>query len=263
MTDHLRSWNDGEARRSVEAFVRRAVEPGDGLIEPADRIAVFDNDGTLWIEQPLPVQLDFIFRALAKAAQTDPALATQEPYKAILARDAQFFAAVGEQQPDAIRALEEALARTWLGKTPAEFEAEVGAYLRDVRSERFGVPYPELVYRPMMELFDLLGANGFRVFVCSGGRRDFMRVIAESAWDIPTEPAINADTLTYVESDVPDHSGANFLAHVTVGQGKLDELTALEAEDFDPFTFHPAGFAGYHLGNNGTAQTELRRWAAA
>jgi hypothetical protein len=74
------------------------------------------------------------------------------------------------------------------------------------------------------------------------------------------EPDINADTLTYVENYVPDHSGDNFLAHVTVGQGKLDDLSELEGEDFERFTFHPSGLAIYHLGNNGTAQIQLHRW---
>jgi hypothetical protein len=118
MAELLASWNDGEAKRSIEAFVAGAATKGEGFVEPADRIAVFDNDGTLWIEQPLPVQLDFIFRALTQAAQRDSSLAQKEPYKVILAKDQSFFEAVGEQHPDAIRALEEALARSWLGPRP-------------------------------------------------------------------------------------------------------------------------------------------------
>ncbi|MDN5765141.1 MAG: haloacid dehalogenase-like hydrolase [Humibacillus sp.] len=225
MTDTLASWNDGEARRAILSFVERATSPGDGYIETADRIAVFDNDGTMWIEQPLPVQLDFIFRALARAAQDDTTLADQDPYRAVLTKDLAFFTAVSQQQPEAIRALEEALARTWLGQTPAEFEAQVATYLNDVTSERFGVPYPQLVYRPMLELFALLEAHDFRVFVCSGGGRDFMRVIAESAWGIPRERVIGtAPSYTYEDGVI--RRGGTLLGGLALGPGKPEHIFA-------------------------------------
>jgi phosphoglycolate phosphatase-like HAD superfamily hydrolase len=225
VTDLLPNWNAGNAKDSTERFISGAATPGEGFIDPVDRIAVFDNDGTLWVEQPLPVQLDFIFRALAQAAQRDPSLATKEPYKAILSQDPSYFAAVSEQQPDAIRSLEEALARTWHGSRPEEFEAQVEAYLRDVKSERFGVPYPELVYKPMLELFALLEANGFRVFVCSGGGRDFMRVIAESAWNIPREHVIGtAPTYTYENGVIK--RGDKVLGGLALGPGKPEHIFA-------------------------------------
>lgn len=168
MNRELSSWNEGPAKQAISDFIRQATTPGDGYLEPVDRIATFDNDGTLWIEQPLPVQLDFIFRALAAAAKRDSALAAKQPYKAILGQDDDFFTAVGEQQPDAIRALEEALARTWSGEAPSDFDAEVLSYLEEAKSERLGRPYTDLVYKPMLELFDLLRAHEFRIFVCSG-----------------------------------------------------------------------------------------------
>ena len=95
-----------------------------------------------------------------------------------------------EQQPDAVMALEQALARKWLDKTPDEFEAEVTKYLSNVKSERFDVLYTELIYKPMLEVFNLLAANDFRIFVCSLGGREFMRVIAVSAWGIRREHVI-------------------------------------------------------------------------
>lgn len=223
--DALPSWVDGPTKRAILEFVAGSTTPGDGFLEPAERIAVFDNDGTLWIEQPLPVQLDFIFRALARAAHDDPDLASRDPYKAILEQDRGFFAAVGQQQPEAIRALEEALARTWLGFTPAQFEAQVTAYLDENKSERFGVPYPQLVYQPMLELFDLLGANGFRVFVCSGGGRDFMRVIAESAWKIPREHVIGTAP-TYKYEDGVIKRGDQILGGMALGPGKPEHIFA-------------------------------------
>jgi len=251
MTDLLASWNDGEARRAIEQFVETATAPGPGFIDPADRIAAFDNDGTLWIEQPLPVQLDFISRALAEAAQQDPTLAAKDPYKAILDRDARFFAAIGAQEPAAIRALEEALARTWLGKTPEEFEAQVSDYMTQVRSERFGRPYTELVYRPMLELFAYLSANDFRVFVCSGGGRDFMRVIAEATWDIPRERVIGtAPTYTYEEGVI--RRSDQLLGGLALGPGKPEHIFATAGRlpafaggnaDVDIEMLESAGFA--------------------
>jgi phosphoglycolate phosphatase-like HAD superfamily hydrolase len=224
-TGALASWNEGEARNAILAFVEGASTPGDGYIDPADRIAVFDNDGTMWIEQPLPVQLDFIFRSLAQAANEDGSLADKQPYKAILTQDQDFFRSVNQQQPDAIRALEEALAQTWLGDTPDKFEAQVAAYMAKAKSERFGVPYLQLVYKPMLELFALLEANDFRVFVCSGGGRDFMRVIAETAWGIPRERVIGtAPTYTYTNGVIK--RGGELLGGLALGPGKPEHIFA-------------------------------------
>jgi phosphoglycolate phosphatase-like HAD superfamily hydrolase len=225
MLDLLPSWNDGKAKRAILKFVTNAATPGDAFIKPADRIAVFDNDGTLWVEQPLPVQLDFIFRALGKAAQRDSTLAEQQPYKTILTRDQSFFEEVAEQQPDAVRALEQGLAQTWQGTTPDEFEAEVTKYLSDVKSERFGVPYTDLIYKPMLEVFDLLAANEFRIFVCSVGGREFMRVIAESAWDIPREHVIGtAPSYEYKDGEI--RRGDKFLEGLALGPGKVEHIFA-------------------------------------
>ncbi|HEY1249376.1 MAG TPA: HAD family hydrolase [Nitrososphaera sp.] len=223
--DLLPSWNDGQAKRATLKFVTNATTHGDAFIEPADRIAVFDNDGTLWVEQPLPVQLDFIFRALGESAQRDPTLAEQQPYKAILTRDRSFFEAVGEQNFDAVRALEQGLARTWQGTTPDEFEAEVMKYLSDVKSERFGVPYTELIYKPMLEVFDLLAANNFRIFVCSVGGREFMRVIAESAWHIPREHVIGTSP-SYEYKNGRIRRGDKLLGGLALGPGKVEHIFA-------------------------------------
>jgi phosphoglycolate phosphatase-like HAD superfamily hydrolase len=221
----LASWNDGDARRSIEAFVQAAGTPGDGFIEPADRIAVFDNDGTLWIEQPLPVQLDFIVRSMAQAAEKDSSLADKEPYKAILSKDSAFFEAVGQQQPSALRPLEAALASTWLGATPEEFDSLVTNYLKTAKSEKFGVLYTELIYKPMLELFTFLEGAGFRVFVCSGGGRDFMRVTAETAWNIPRERVIGtAPTYKYENGRI--QRGGEMLGGFALGPGKPEHIFA-------------------------------------
>jgi phosphoglycolate phosphatase-like HAD superfamily hydrolase len=226
LSDLLPSWNDGDAKRAVLQFVNQSITPGSAYIEPADRIAVFDNDGTLWAEQPLPVQLNFIIRALTESAQRDATLAEQQPYKAILEQDRSFFeAVVVEQQTDAVMALEQALARTWLDKTPDEFEAEVTKYLSQVKSERFDVPYTKLIYKPMLEVFNLLSANDFRIFVCSVGGREFMRVIAESAWGIPKEHIIGtAYSYEYKEGKIRRRD--KLLGGFALGPGKVEHIFA-------------------------------------
>ncbi|MBS1675834.1 MAG: haloacid dehalogenase-like hydrolase [Actinobacteria bacterium] len=225
MDEALPSWNEGSARQAVLDFVNRSSTPGDGYLEPAERVATFDNDGTLWIEQPLPVQLDFIFRALAAAARSDSSLAETQPYKAILEQDHDFFAAVGQQKPEAMMALEEALARTWHGARPHEFDAEVLRYLDTTKSERFDKPYTELLYKPMLELFDLLRENDFRIFVCSGGGRDFMRVTAESAWGLNREDVIGtAPQYEYKDGEL--YRTDKVLGGIALGPGKPEHIFA-------------------------------------
>lgn len=224
-TKPLPSWNDGPAKQAIAEFIRSATTPGDGYLEPSERVATFDNDGTLWIEQPLPVQLDFIFRALAAAAQRDSSLADMQPYKAILEQDSDFFAAVGQQRPEALMALEEALARNWHGASPREFDAEVLRYLVAVKSEHFDAPYTDLVYKPMLELFDLLRSHDFRIFVCSGGGRDFMRVIAESTWGIDKENVIGT-AAQYEYKDGELYRTDEVLGGIALGPGKPEHIFA-------------------------------------
>jgi phosphoglycolate phosphatase-like HAD superfamily hydrolase len=178
----LASWSDGPAKKAIIEFVTLATTPGPGLVAVADRIATFDNDGTLWVEQPLPPQFDFVFRKWAEEIKADPSLAGQEPYKSMLAKDQSFFAALGAQDPKAVGPLLTAFGRSWKGTTPDEFDAQVRHWLTTVRQPKLGVRYIELVYKPMLELLDYLRAHEFRVFVVSGGGRDFMRVFAEEAW---------------------------------------------------------------------------------
>jgi phosphoglycolate phosphatase-like HAD superfamily hydrolase len=221
----LASWNDGPAKQAIVGFLEGATSPGEAYLEPAERVACFDNDGTMWIEQPLPVQLDFIFRALAAAAQKDSSLAEKQPYKAILEQDKEFFADVGQQKPEAIMALEEALANNWHGTRPSEFDAEVGRYLEAAKSEKFDKPYTELVYKPMQELFDLLREHEFRVFVCSGGGRDFMRAIAESAWGLNKEDVIGT-AAQYEYKDGELYRSDKVLGGIALGPGKPEHIFA-------------------------------------
>ena len=180
MTDKaLASWKDGPAKQAILDFVTSTTKQGPGFIEVADRIATFDNDGTLWVEQPLPPQFDFVFRHWAEEIKQDPSMATQQPYKAVIERDPAFFEGVATQDPQVIETLLKAFTRSWAGTTPEELNTQVREWLQTVKQPKLGVPYVELVYKPMLELLDFLKANEFRVFVCSGGGRDFMRVFAE------------------------------------------------------------------------------------
>jgi hypothetical protein len=139
----LASWHDGPAKQAIIDFVTSATTPGPEFIAVADRIATFDNDGTLWVEQPLPPQFDFVFRAWGEEVKADPSLAGQQPYKAIIARDPAFFAALEVQDPEVVATLLAAFSRTWKGTTPEEFDAQVREWLTTVKQPKLGIPYVE------------------------------------------------------------------------------------------------------------------------
>ena len=223
--DTLKSWNDGPVKQSILDFLKSSIEEGPNYVKPADRIATFDNDGTLWVEKPVPVQLDFVFRAFATTAQIDPSLVSKQPYKAILERVGTFFQKAVEQDPETSMALEGAFAGEWSGKTPDEFEAEVKEFFATVKQERFAANFTELVYKPVLELFDLLKKYEYRVFVCSGGGRDFMRVISEETWGIFKENVIGT------ASEYEYHNGTltrddKVLGGIALGPGKVEHIFA-------------------------------------
>ena len=145
--DHDRGWNsgayelgDGPAKRAIVDFVRSATTPGPGFVPVADRIATFDNDGTLWVEQPMPPQLDFVFRKWEQEIKADPSLASQQPYKAIIEKDPAFFEGVATQDPEVVATLLRGFARSWAGTTPDEFDAQVRDWLRRSTSRSSGCP---------------------------------------------------------------------------------------------------------------------------
>jgi phosphoserine phosphatase len=223
--DVLESWNDGLAKRAVVDFVTAATEPGPGFVPVADRIATFDNDGTLWVEQPLPPQFDFVFRRWGEEVKADPSLAEQQPYKAIFARDPKFLQGIANQEPEVVGSMLKAFGRSWAGTTPDEFDAQVREWLQTVKQPKLGVPYVELVYTPMLELIDHLKAHEFRVFVCSGGGRDFMRVFAEETWAIPKENVIGT-AAEYSYTDGRIVRGEHALGSFDIGPGKPEHIFA-------------------------------------
>jgi len=136
LTEYLASWKSGAAKQAILDFVEASTTPGPGFAAPADRIATFDNDGTLWVEKPAPPQADFLVRAWTKAARDDPSLGSRQPYKAIIEQDMGYFQGLVTQDPDVVASLEGAVAETWAGTTPDVFDAEVRNWVETVTRER-------------------------------------------------------------------------------------------------------------------------------
>jgi len=223
----LESWRNGTAKQAILDFVEGVTtQGGPDFVAPADRIAAFDNDGTLWVEQPLPPQFDFVFGKWAQETKQDPTLAGQQPYKAIFERDPAFFQGVATQEPAVIESLLKAFGRTWAGTTPAQFEAQVREWMAVVKQPKLGVSYLDLVYKPMLELFALLQNNGFRVFVCSGGGRDFMRVFAEETWGVNKENVIGSAAEYTYTADGGIVRGEEILGRLNLGPGKPEHIFA-------------------------------------
>lgn len=193
-SDPLASWNDGAAKQSIVSFVARVTTQGGPDFVPQDqRIAVFDNDGTLWIEQPMYVQLAFILDRVRVLAPQNPAWKTKQPYKAVLDGDMKALAASGE------KGLVELMAVTHAGMTSDEFSRIVTDWLATARQPKFNKPYTELVYQPMLEVLAYLRANSFKTFIVSGGGIEFMRPWSERIYGIPPEQVVGSSIKTRFE----------------------------------------------------------------
>lgn len=195
----LASWKDGAAKSAILEFVRGVTEPGPGQVPPPARIATFDNDGTLWCEKPMYVQADFVFRRLREMVAADPARASEQPYRAVAENDRDWLGNLLEHVPELIKGVTEA----WDGITVEAFDRAVQAFFADAKHPTMGVPYTAIAYRPMRELMDLLRTHEFRVFICSAGGRDFVRVVCEDLYGIPRENVIGSGvTLEYRDGAV-------------------------------------------------------------
>jgi phosphoglycolate phosphatase-like HAD superfamily hydrolase len=193
-TDPLPSWNDGAVKTSITDFVTRVTTQGGTDFVPVDqRIATFDNDGTLWIEQPMYVQLAFVLDRVKALAPQNPGWKTAQPFKAVLDGDMKALAASGE------KGLVTLMAVTHAGMTNAEFEKIVSDWLATARDRRFKRPYTELVYQPMLEVLAYLRANGFKTFIVSGGGIEFMRPWTERIYGIPPEQVVGSSIKTRFE----------------------------------------------------------------
>jgi hypothetical protein len=190
----LPSWNDGPAKRAIVKFVSEATTAGaPGFVAPEARLAVFDNDGTLWSEQPMYFQLLFALDRVRALAPRHPEWKTQEPFKSVLAGDSTRALAGGEK---AVLAL---LAASHAGMTSDEFASIVSDWIAKARHPTKKVRYTDLVYRPMLELLAYLRANGFKTDIVSGGGIEFMRPWAEKTYGIPPEQVIGSSIKTRFE----------------------------------------------------------------
>ena len=192
--DPLPSWNDGKARQSIVAFVEKVSTPGSPDFVPApERIAVFDNDGTLWSEQPMPVQLYFALDRVKALAPQHPEWKDKEPFASLLKGDVKTALAGGD------RAILDLMMATHAGMTAGEFEQIVKDWIATAKHPTTGKLYTDMVYQPMLEVLSYLRANGFKTFIVSGGGIEFMRPWTERVYGIPPEQVVGSSVKTTFE----------------------------------------------------------------
>jgi len=192
--DSLLSWNDGTAKKSVVEFVERVTkEGGTDFVLPSERIAVFDNDGTLWAEQPMYFQAIFAFDRVKELAPQHPEWETKEPFVSVLKGDVKAALAGGE------KALLELVMATHTGMTTEEFNKTVSDWIVSAKHPKNGRLYTEMVYQPMLELLAYLRSNGFKTFIVSGGGIEFMRPWTERVYGIPPEQVVGSSIKTKYE----------------------------------------------------------------
>ncbi len=201
VADPLPSWNEGTAKQAILSFVAGVTrEDSPDFVPPAERIAAFDNDGTLWVEQPMYVQLAFAIDRVKALAPLHPEWKDREPFKAVLDSDMKGLAASGE------KGLVQLVMETHAGMTTGQFSEIVKDWLATARHPRFDRPYTDLVYQPMLELLAYLRANGFKTFIVSGGGVEFMRPWTEQIYGVPPEQVIGSSIRTkfQIKDGVPE-----------------------------------------------------------
>jgi phosphoserine phosphatase len=190
----LSSWNDGAAKSAIIDFVTRVTdESGPDFVVPAERIATFDNDGTLWCEQPMQVQLFFAQDRLKALAAQDPSMARRQPFKAFLEHDLKAIHDLGKQ------AVFEIAFATHAGVTEEEFDKIARVWLASAMHPRFGRLFKRCTYQPQIELLDYLRQHGFKTFIVSGGGIDLIRAFAAEAYGIPREQVVGSSIKTRLE----------------------------------------------------------------
>ena len=184
-TDPLPSWNDGPAKQAIVDFVKATTESGGAkFVPPAERIATFDQDGTLWVEHPMYSQVMYCMDRVGALAKEKPELKKVEPFKTVLSGDREAIAKLPMAQ------LEKILAATLTGMSTDEFQAEVKQWLAEAKDPRWKKLYTELTYLPMQEVLKYLRANGYKTYVVTGGGQDFVRVYAEQTYGITPEQVV-------------------------------------------------------------------------
>ncbi len=195
-TDALPSWNDGPAKQAVVAFVNETTTAGGAkFVPPEERIATFDQDGTLWVSHPMYSQVIYCLDQVPKLVEKKPHLKDVEPFKTVLSGDREAIAKLPMKE------LEEILAATLSGMSTDEFQAEVKEWIAKARDPRWHRPFTELTYQPMQEVLHYLRDNGYKTFIVTGGGQDFVRVYSNAVYGIPPEQVVGTAGVTKYEYD--------------------------------------------------------------
>lgn len=195
MTDRLPSWRDTPTRARIEEFVRGATT-GPDAVPVAERIAVFDNDGTLWTEKPMPTQLHYVVEQWRARLDADPSLAERQPYRAVAENDLAWIGGSIDKHYNGddsdLRVLIGAIVEVTAGMKVEDYQASVADFYRTARHLTLGTPYAQAVYTPMVELLRYLEAHGFTCYIVSGGERDFMRPMTQDNYGIPPQHVVGS-----------------------------------------------------------------------
>jgi hypothetical protein len=240
VADPLPSWNEGPLKKAIIEYVKSTTDSGSQHFIPlVDRIATFDNDGTLWAEKPI-VQVLYAMERVKKMAEANPALANKQPFKAILNGDKEFFAKGGE------KALFEIIAATHTGMSEESFDSTVRDFFANFKYPKYNLSVKSMRYQPQLELLDYLRSHGFKSFMCTGGTIEFVRTISQDYYGIPPEQVIGT-TFTYSFSDSTRQLSRKMpIALINDRQGKPVGIQVHIGK-------HPV-FAAGNVGNEGDIQ---------
>src|SRR5271156_6925309 len=193
-TSALAAWNDGPAKQAIVSFVKEVTDKsGNKYVEPQDRIATFDQDGTLWVEHPLYTQAMFALTRVQELAPQHPEWKQREPFKAVLANDREAMAKFSDSDWEIV------VAATHAGMTTEAFLAIAKQWIATAKDPRFHRLHTELIYQPMLEVMDYLRANGFKTYIVTGGGQEFVRPYSQRVYGIPPEQVVGSSILTKYE----------------------------------------------------------------
>ena len=255
-SDPLPSWKDNGTKARIVDFVRTVSDPDDpAFVEPEERVATFDNDGTLWVEQPIYPEFAFALHRVNDLAKVHPEWKNQQPFQAVIEGDLEALVASGS------RGLAEIILASHTGMSAALFDTIVTEWVRDARHPKFEQPYTELAYQPQIELLRYLEANGFKTFIVSGGSVEFMRTFTEQVYGIPPERVVGSSIETRYEVQggrpsllrlprvdfVDDKSGKPVGIHKHIGRRPILAFGNSDG-DFEMLQWTTLGSAGARLG---------------
>jgi phosphoglycolate phosphatase-like HAD superfamily hydrolase len=245
----LPSWNDGAAKQAIFDFVRATIDrTSPSYVFPEDRIAVFDQDGTLWVEHPLYTQFVYCLDRVPAVVAQKPALKNTEPFKTVLSGNREAIAKLSMQD------LEKIAAATLTGMTVEQFGAEVRTWLERARHPRWNRPYTDLVYQPMIEVLQYLRNNAYRTYIVTGGGQDFVRVYADKVYGVPPEQVVGTALATkfgHAKDGKPELTKEPKLLFVDDHAGKPEGINLMIGRR--PF----AAFG------NSTGDRDMLEWTAA